>query len=514
MRRCFAAAVASLGLLTSCVDLPTTLPAPGEPVAPAAGELPEEDLAGLEVLLLEFLTIDPAFPGGHHWYNYWAYERMGITFKGGFLEGVYDFEATIPHAWKWYPDAEVFSVYPYHATYFHELRFSPELGARIRGVEFSFDNTTYGWNVPKESTYITCYDRNGGTLGTGEVNGGNDPSPVVGTSIAGRGFARCRAESRNGYAIVGMRLALEPEQTTKVVLRCLGDLGENRVTRGQTLRCEVQKDPATAPGDLVVSAWSFNGNARTDGDVTSPIWEGVMAEGGTVEVRARIGSVADRVLSARISVEARTWPVMRYGTPRRIVHIDPASMAAYPPNGLAWGRFEPAWPEFAVLPVTEVSGGPDTGAWFLTSPVTLPAPLVHLHPALFPPPPGLASGAAILPWRLWHLDQNGRGSGTCTAPDVSTFRSNVERHEGVSMAHDSHFRVANDVLRDENLHQRFEAVVSKLGADDVRFTVNDLWQTFLGAGSLYRTRQNAFDAADTPVVYAIGCTLDNNLSDP
>ena len=514
MRRHLAiAAAACLAVLTSCADLPTTARAPGAAGPLRADELTEEELAGLERFPLDFLTIDPSFPDGHHWFNYWRYQQMGITFEGGYLDGVYDFEATVPHGWKWRPGADI-QVYPYRATYFHELRFTSELGGRIRRVELDFDNTGHVWDRVTESTYFTCHDRNGDALGAEEVNGSGDPDPVVSAAIIGRNFGRCRTESKGGYAITGMRLTLLPDQTAKPVLRCHGDLGENRVTRGQTLRCQVREDPATAPGDLTVSAWSFNGISRTDGDVASPIWEGPMAEDGTVEVRARIGSGTDSVLSARISVEPRIWPVMRYGTPRTLVHVDPLSMAAYPPAGRAWGRFEPTWPDFASVPATGISTGPNAGSWILRDPVGLPAPIVHLHPGLFPSSSGGAGGTAVLLWHLWYLDQNGRGSGTCNAPDVSTFRSNVERHEGLSMAPISHFGVANDVLRSENLHRRFEAVVSKLDLDHLRFEANDLWQNFLAAGSAYRTRQNAFDATDTPVVYAIGCTLDDNLSDP
>lgn len=361
--------VAFIGFLAGCADLPTTSRTPGAPPVLASDELSEEELAGLEILPLEFLTVDPAFPGGHHWYNYWTYEQMGIAFKGGFLEGVYDFEATVPHAWKWYPDIEIFSVYPYRATYFHELRFTPGLGSRIRRVEFSFDNTTYGWNVPKESTYLTCYDRNGNTIGIEEMNGSGDTSPVVSGSIIGRDFARCRTESKNGYAVVGMRLTLLPEQTTKVALRCLGDLGEDRVTRGQTLRCEVRKAPATAPGDLAVSGWSFDGTPREDGDLNFPSWEGQMVAAGEVAVRARIGTGPEQTASASIEVVNRTWSAptvtvqeVPNGADSRLTL--PGTVVLAKDLGVSSFFFTARPGDLPLDPIDEVRGGPNNGLYY------------------------------------------------------------------------------------------------------------------------------------------------------
>ena len=370
MRRLLAtAALACLAALTGCADLPTTVRAPGGPEGLSANELTEEELAGLELLPLDFLTIDPSFPDGYHWFSYWTYQQMGITFKGGFLAGVYEFEATIPHAWRWRPDADIQSVYPYLATYFHELRFTPELGARIRRAEFALDNTGHVWNRPSESTYVTCYDRNGASLGTEEVNGRGDPSPVVSASVIGRDFGYCRTESKSGYAIVGMRLTLLPEQTAKPVLRCHGDLGQNRVTRGQTLRCEVQKSSATAPGDLAVSGWSFEGSPRTDGDVTSSVWEGQMVAAGAVAVRARTGTGTEQAASAKIEVVNRTWsaPTVtvqeipngahpRLTLPSRIVLPEDLGRANF---------FFTAGPaDFPLDPLLEVRGGPNNGLFY------------------------------------------------------------------------------------------------------------------------------------------------------
>jgi hypothetical protein len=78
------------------------------------------------------------------------------------------------------------------------------------------------------------------------------------------------------------------------------------VTRGQSITCTASKDPRSAPGELKITGWSFDGVARKDGDVSSNVWAGVMVEGGAVEVRGTIGAQTSEG-KAVVRVENRAW---------------------------------------------------------------------------------------------------------------------------------------------------------------------------------------------------------------
>lgn len=98
-----------------------------------------------------------------------------------------------------------------------------------------------------------------------------------------------------------------PQRKEQLVLSCIGNRGLNTVTRGSTLRCEAKKEPGSSPGDITVTRWSFDGKERSDGDLTSNIWEGVMVRDGVVQVEARIGDAAVAPATAPIVVEDREW---------------------------------------------------------------------------------------------------------------------------------------------------------------------------------------------------------------
>lgn len=342
-------------------------------------------------------------------------------------------------------------------------------------------------------------------------------------SFTGRMFAEVRVSSEaaratggaNGYAypLVRFEPLLEEEEKAKLALTCTGNLGANHVTRGRQITCTAAKYPASAPGELAITGWSFAGSARTDGDLTSTEWKGVIARRGKVEVRGTINGAALRD-EQTIRVERRGWSVMQFSVPRHVVGLDPASMADYPPAGIAYGRFKPEWPDFTKVHAHGIDAGPNAGLWFLPDPIELPQPVAFVHPALyFPtlPAPLGSESPGYSQWILWYNDQNGRPAGTCRPQEVTQFRINVEVHEGVTGATNSHWGVGNRVLTNTKLHERFEALTSDQGADDLRFQTNDTWQKWL-AGP-YRSSQNQFDTSDYPKVFDLGCSLDSNPND-
>jgi hypothetical protein len=388
-----------------------------------------------------------------------------------------------------------------------EYSVSAPAGAEIRGVAWMFSRDT-------SSTLVW-----GNFSEVPECRGSTHCKH---TSLSGRMFAEVRVTSEparatggvHGYAYPLIRFEpLVENEKPKLALTCTGDLGANRVTRGQQVTCTAVKDPASAPGELKITGWSFDGRARTDGDLTSKEWNGIMAKRGKVEVRGTIGGAALRD-EQTIRVERRGWSVMRFSVPRHVVGLDPASMADYPPAGLAYGRFKPEWPDFTKLHAHGIDAGPNAGLWFLPEPIQLPQPLAFVHPALYIPalPAPLGPGSpGYSQWILWYNDQNGRPVGTCRPQEVTQFRSNVEVHEGVTGATNSHWGVGNRVLTSTKLHERFEALTSDQGADDLRFRTNDTWQKWL-AGP-YRSSQNQFDTSDYPNVFNLGCSLDSNPND-
>lgn len=108
----------------------------------------------------------------------------------------------------------------------------------------------------------------------------------------------------NGYEVTAYS-GIVRVQESEIELTCTGDLGPNRVTRGQRINCGVTAMPSGTMTDI---QWNFEESSRSDGDPASPTWAGPMVRSGTVQVSARIGSGPPQSASATIEVVDRTWP--------------------------------------------------------------------------------------------------------------------------------------------------------------------------------------------------------------
>jgi hypothetical protein len=158
-------------------------------------------------------------------------------------------------------------------------------------------------------------------------------------------------------------------QQAKLTLVCTGDRGQNAVTRGQAIRCEAGKDPASAAGAVSVTEWSFDGAPRTDGEPTSPVWEGVMVRSGTVQVRGMIGSGPAQVASATVTVANRVWDPPTF-TVRRLTKDEDDRLVL--PTSVQWSDdlgaadfFQTPTPaETRNDPVGEVGSGPNYGLYY------------------------------------------------------------------------------------------------------------------------------------------------------
>ena len=205
---------------------------------------------------------------------------------------------------------------------------------------------------------------------------------------------------------------LAPPQQPKLVLTCSGDLGENRVTRGKEIACTASKDPASGAGELKITGWSFEGRARTDGDVTSTRWSGIAVEGGTVSVTGTINGQTASPASASITVVDRNWgDVLRDA---RIAHEVCAKrtntcLQTPPRQYQDLGKTHLPESEYT-LPVKHVAEGPNSGWWFIAGergPVILPQPTTYLHPELLDPGSGfyrsrICISSQVLDWITNH----------------------------------------------------------------------------------------------------------------
>jgi hypothetical protein len=151
------------------------------------------------------------------------------------------------------------------------------------------------------------------------------------------------------------------------------------VTRGRGIACEVSNPDGHS---IEVIRWSFRNVARTDGDPAAVTWAGPMAQGGRLEVRARVNGVVRRARQS-VNVQPREW---RDYLPDAIIQhttcpIEFYNCLRYPPK-----QFQDIGktylPPFAyTLPLTKIVEGPNNGWWYFrgdTGPVQLPAPVTLL----------------------------------------------------------------------------------------------------------------------------------------
>lgn len=299
------------------------------------------------------------------------------------------------------------------------------------------------------------------------------------------------------------------------------------VTRGQVVRCEAGVSPASpftvtrlrATGKGFRSE-DFPNTAVTAGDVYA--WEGMAVADTRVRVEVTAATPSGtRTLTREVSfdVQPRIWPVPQLtGAMAVLSQLDPnGQMQAYPTNGVLGGS-RPVSPAtfFQSVPVSRATGGPNRGLAILATPFTVGEWEVYLHPGLDPVPAGLTPGQpGYALWHRWHDDQNGRGSGTCTASVFAVLVPEVRRHEGVTRSPNSHWGVAGTAYASLSLADAIERVYVDSPLDDpVRQLGFDAWLQFHN-GQAYRSLQSQYDQRDYPIIQsAIGCGMDLNPNDP
>lgn len=237
------------------------------------------------------------------------------------------------------------------------------------------------------------------------------------------------SDSRN------ITLEMVPNTEAELIVDCTGDLGKDKITRGQEITCIARKNPQDAPGELKIIGWSFEGKPRNDRDPVSVTWKGVMAKGGTVEVKGTIGGGAEQTARAAIQVDARNWGgTMPYPEGLPDASVIPEAFPKLPvrevsgkdewqDGGLGLYRYGIDWRgHFA-----PIQSGPNAGWWYLKTPPTWMPPKVQLSPYLEPGDPFYEAQTGRRPGDK----KPPRGyTGWCTKADMDRLRIEVLDHEG------------------------------------------------------------------------------------
>lgn len=172
------------------------------------------------------------------------------------------------------------------------------------------------------------------------------------------------------------------------------------------------------------------------------------------------------------------------------------------------GRFMFEPPQRETVAFERVTTGPNSGLAYLTQPYVISRFSVLIHPGLdiggYPPGSIGRNGAAA-----WAADQNGFPAGTCNQAFIPLLRAAVERHEGLTLASNSHVGKANSIFAQLTPQALIEALFT-LGTDEellnaVEGKVNE----FLALPQ-YQAEHSTFDTSDGPIVFGAGgnCNFD------
>lgn len=317
------------------------------------------------------------------------------------------------------------------------------------------------------------------------------------------------------FAFTGSQ-TLTVEEITEPKLECRGPNGENPIERGKRVRCAITPDKPYKVVSRRAAGERFTNSARPDSSHpanTPYVWQGPAVADTRMTVVLELtkddGSTERKSYNASFQAAARDWPKLTLNDPT--VTIGLRDMEPYPPAdgrgelGNARTEADPA----ANFELLLAPGGPNAGLMYFKSPWPAMNFTIVLHRALFDDP---ANPRA--PWQVWHADQNGRGSGTCTQDVFNILVPAVRRHEGETKAPNSHYGIARAFFQSSEVEQELERmyrqttspdVLLNQGADRLRAVLKDDLTPL----------QEAFDDTDTPALLAsLGCRLDHRRADP
>lgn len=286
------------------------------------------------------------------------------------------------------------------------------------------------------------------------------------------------------------------------------------VTRGSTQSCSAyavdfrgQRIPflmtLQSARERDSSLWAFSEPLSTTyGSQGTHQWAGTVARSTVVTMVAEANNfqISD---SATFSVTPRTWAAWAVSNVVETTQLYPPQIVDPLVGGGTVGGFHAVDPSmFNPSNVDSITSGPNQGVSFFRQRLPNPVGRIYIHPALYP-------------GHAFFADQNGVGSGTCTAADVVVFRSSARRHEGVGLQRNSHVGVADSVFAQYRPDSTiFELAARRQNKYDFLDAAYNRYRDWVTIEAPWRPRQDAFDLADYPVVWgSISCTLDFNLND-
>jgi hypothetical protein len=292
------------------------------------------------------------------------------------------------------------------------------------------------------------------------------------------------------------------------------------VTRGDDVLCSAKVTSGTAATLVLRSARGegFSFEERPNSVIAAgeaAVWEGRAVATTTVRFVVdveRNGRTRRLVKEAAFTVNARTWaPYQLTQQPAHTVELRGPDIQAYPSNGYL-GNFSLTGLNPFGTPIDKGSGPNEGLSYFRERPPFISrGATIATHPVLYPPPAG--SNWADPAYQRWYSDQNGRPHGTCTQADIPRLRAEVERHEGLTMASNSHFGIANAAFLAHSPERRLEAMYRyNVPEDRFRQEAYDVYVRFVRRQ--VGPEQQKFDNTDYPIIQAnLGCSVDDNPAD-
>jgi hypothetical protein len=292
-------------------------------------------------------------------------------------------------------------------------------------------------------------------------------------------------------------------------------------TRGATIACNISVTPPTLAFTITgVAAQVFADGAFTSLAFTPP---GAIAAGQVYKLEGPAVASTTLTVDATVTVDGQSRTLTKdfsFAVTARPAELGdyimtlapqasgPGRTSKYPSISTGTGtlglyaRQTPDWDQVTVLTAAD---GPNKGLSFVGSVPGIPASLIYLTFAIFPGDP----------WYTAHPTNpgpvNSLGLRICTQSQIDNLRLQVERHEGITMADNSHFGIDQNLLRLWRLARVFGGLVSAAhGTPDAikqQLTLQIATEWKKEADAL-NPLQNAFDATDTPAITnSLGCSI-------
>ncbi|HEX8673697.1 MAG TPA: hypothetical protein VF710_17510 [Longimicrobium sp.] len=386
-----------------------------------------------------------------------------------------------------------------------EFGISSELRVRIFTQAVSSSHPGFNYNVVDAATVETEQQLSAGTTVW-----------VARNHLSG--YVYCGEGTETGmYSLSGSQV-LTVTEIPDAVLECKGPSGENPIERGKRVRCAITPNKPYKVVSRRAAGDGFTNSSLPDSSFAANVpyvWQGPAVTDTRVrmvlEVTNDNGSTDTKTYNAEYQVQARSWPKLQVNPPTVAVGL--RDMQPYPPADgkgvLGNAQTELDTAKVLALPLSLVQSGPNAGLIFVRDPWPAFNFSIQLHPALYDDPANPTQ-----PWQVWHADQNGVGSGTCTQAVFGILEPAVRRHEGATQVANSHWGIARDFFQSSNVEQDLEKiyrrttdpnVVLQAGVNRLRTVIRNNLTPL----------QEAFDATDTPALIAsLGCTLDHRRNDP